>query len=216
MSAIRPYTKQLLLFFDFETTGLIDRKTGEVPFILETGLAVFDVESWSVVAEESWPSYPLTQEEILTKSMKQQSVLISDRLDELPDPVREMHEESGLYQDTLDPHLNYYDMRALNHIVTDLVKSHITADDQEVYLAGSGISEFDRPIIDQHLPDLSSILHYRSIDFGVFRRVMAFLGHEIPWGEPPFDAPVHRALPDVHQSIAQMQWFKDRTKLEVQ
>jgi oligoribonuclease len=72
-----------------------------------------------------------------------------------------------------------------------------------VYLAGNSIHK-DRSFITRWWPTLDSKLHYRMLDVTSFKLVMqGTYGVEYPKKE------THRAFDDIHESIAELQYYLD-------
>ncbi len=79
----------------------------------------------------------------------------------------------------------------------------------EVYLAGNSISA-DRTFIDAQWPDVARVLHYRMIDVSSFK--VWLQGSE---GIAKFEKKMaHRALDDIRESIAEMQYYVNHLKNE--
>jgi oligoribonuclease len=75
--------------------------------------------------------------------------------------------------------------------------------DQPVYLAGNSIHK-DRSFIARWWPTLDSKLHYRMLDVTSFKLVMqGAYGVQYPKKE------AHRAFDDIHESIAELQYYLD-------
>ncbi len=81
-----------------------------------------------------------------------------------------------------------------------------------VHLAGSGVAEYDRRIIERVLPDLDALLHWRAIDIGIFRRTWRQMtGEEFP-EHPAFKQVEHRAQADIPQALEQYRWFRNQLR----
>ena len=84
----------------------------------------------------------------------------------------------------------------------------------EFLLAGSGNAAFDRPVLNQWMPELVSWLAYYPFDIGVDRRVTKILAGQdvinIPSASAGFgDAKVHRAWNDVQAHIEEAKRKRD-------
>lgn len=65
-----------------------------------------------------------------------------------------------------------------------------------VWLAGSGVAQFDLHWIRHQMPELAKWLNYRTIDVGQIRRLLELVG--VAFEQPPTD---HRAMTDVENSL---------------
>ncbi len=77
---------------------------------------------------------------------------------------------------------------------------------EPVYLAGNSI-RVDRAFIDRSLPDFASLLHYRMLDVSSFKLWWLANGQ----GEYK-KKELHRALDDIHESIAELKHYSDNIK----
>jgi len=80
--------------------------------------------------------------------------------------------------------------------------------DERAILAGNSISQ-DRLFIRKYLPRTESVLHYRMLDVTAFKIVFKHLlpGQKFKKKEP------HRALEDIRESIAELQFYLSFLKL---
>lgn len=85
-----------------------------------------------------------------------------------------------------------------------MIDKHLD-DDVEVLLAGSGVSHFDRPLIDRRLPLLAERLHYANLDLGVLRRTLGYLGLQ-PEGR---DSVPHRAMGDIELFLDEFRGYRN-------
>lgn len=177
-----------LLWFDLETSGL--DPGGDV--ILEVGCIATDLE-----LNELWryskviPIHP-AHEGLLN------------------DFVREMHTKSGLLDECRDVfNAGFAPIQVLN-IAEDWIFNHIWA------LAGSGIANFDRLFIREHMPSVDSVLVYYPIDTGVLRRCLRIFGGETYDVSLPesFDTDVkaHRALADADAHLREARLYQKRLR----
>lgn len=183
-------TDTLLLLGDCETTGLDPR----VDVILEFGWILCTPDLVELDRDEALVAPPAGAD-----CAKVDGLMI--------DVVRQMHAQSGLWDEwcgacqskvILSPNLVARD------IVDRIDQVSPTA---TVYLAGSGVERFDKPMIDQHMPALSHRLHYASIDISSMRRFATEVGRVdlSPAGEKP-----HRGLADAEHALATMRAYRDR------
>lgn len=66
----------------------------------------------------------------------------------------------------------------------------------------------DRRFLDRHLPDLDGYLHYRSIDVSTLKELCRRWA-PAAYAARPKKAESHRALADVHESIAELAYYRD-------
>lgn len=155
---------EFFLFLDFETTGLdFDNLT-----VLET--------AWTVTDSQLQQRSPLRSRlTALSTSYEAPNVPLRSGGDwgwtrEIPRVVRDMHTLSGLKSEWLAAHelsilRRIADLDRL--IVDDLLRSGVGKDDT-VYIAGAGVSHFDRRVLDHLGSGLvvgdGALLHYRAAD----------------------------------------------------
>lgn len=172
-------TADRILWLDLETTDLDVHRCQvlEVGCVLTKGFA----DGLEVVGEFSSPVWPLFGEAAL---------------EEMPEPVREMHRASGLWDQCLfDDALTTDAVEAewlrwlLRH---DLTVGHIGS----VVVGGSGVDRFDIPIIERVWPTVASLFHWRRLDVSA----MKLLVNELDRSEllPKQAGQAHRALADAH------------------
>lgn len=121
--------------------------------------------------------------------------------------VTRLHSKSGLYSDLvntpdeLTPTLaNIEDY--LLQIIDEWAEPGVL-----VSLAGSGVSHFDKPVIDAQMPRLALRLTYYSIDCGPARhQYMEATGHDIV---TPLPEKVHRAEDDIRDDLRHIRAFRD-------
>lgn len=77
---------------------------------------------------------------------------------------------------------------------------------ETVYLAGNTIRA-DRAFIDQWMPDFAKILHYRMLDVSAFKLWWVAQG-----GREFTKKELHRALPDIRESIAELKYYSNTFK----
>jgi oligoribonuclease (3'-5' exoribonuclease) len=180
--------KDMLLWMDFETTGL------DVNFvsILEVGWMVTDddlnvlapVES-RIVANNDWE--------------------VRSKMDEY---VREMHTKSELLEalSSSKSHL-LVDIETEILDALNLVVKRLGVPDK-VVLAGSGVAAYDMQLIRSRMPRLAHRLTYWSFDVSNFRRLGNLFGMDLP--SSATDEPLHRAAPDILDA-----WTLARTYKEI-
>ena len=128
--------------------------------------------------------------------------------------VREMHTKNGLIQDCVK---SIVTVEEVEQEVISIIKEFTTFDKGEIMLAGSGNAAFDRPVINQWMPELASWLAYYPFDIGVDRRVGKILAGRdvinIPSASVGYgDAKVHRAWNDVQAHLEEAKrkraWYR--------
>lgn len=193
MLTVAEYQESMLLFLDFETTGIGTAQ--EPPEILETAAMMYDVSSDTVFeeSENSWLTLPLSGD--VENSIENDHVL-------------SMHTNSGLITDLKDEEIPKWTLSNVENSLLSLIDRRADSS-QKVFLAGSGTSGFDHRLIDWYMPRLSKRIHYSDADVRVARVLLLLFGHDIQWGEGVFKAPEHRALCDVKQSISQFRWLRE-------
>ena len=178
----------LLLWLDFETTGLDLKRDGiiEVAAIITTP---------DLVEIDRYSSPIRIHDDHLVRLMRD-------------DTVREMHTNNGLINDLLAPDAKHPSLRHAEQALVEMIE-RVTAEtdaNREVALAGSGVTHFDRPLIKNRMEMLDQRLTYWMVDVGVIRRA-----HRMWTGEAPSvpDTPIwHRALSDVEAHIETAKAFR--------
>jgi oligoribonuclease len=123
-------------------------------------------------------------------------------LAEMDDYVRTMHTKSALLPAIETSTLSLADAGAQ---VLDYVRGHVAEGSSP--LCGNSIG-VDRRFLDRQLPELDQYLHYRSIDVSSFKELCRRWYPAIYKGRPNKNE-THRALADVLDSIAEMQYYRD-------
>ncbi len=77
---------------------------------------------------------------------------------------------------------------------------------ERVPLCGSTIS-FDRSFLRQWMPRLDKYFHYRSIDVSSIKELAKYWYPELP---ELSKSEVHRSIPDIHESIKLLKYYRDR------
>lgn len=165
-----------LLFLDTETTGL----AAGPDKLLEVGCVVVSLPAFAVVAEQHWCFH---FERSATPLYIHPKVL-------------EMHEASGLWTECYRSQL--VDYQKMDELVQRFIVDNGCQDSP---LAGAN-PDFDRGFLKAFLPGVAKTVHYRNFDTNSLRLLREFIT-----GEPGTRSKdtVHRALPDCHESIAQVE-----------
>lgn len=175
-----------LLFLDFETTGT-DFANDQV---IDVGALLVSEDLDTVYGSFSGTAF-----------------FDSKDLSKVDDFVVNMHTVNGLWTQSAESTLTVGD---LEQSLVELVQEH-RVDGEVVYLAGSGVSHFDKHVIDAQMPELSSLLSYATYDFGVLRRCLSsFSSREVPkLPASSGDAKTHRGYDDALAHLQEARMMRD-------
>jgi oligoribonuclease (3'-5' exoribonuclease) len=167
------------LWFDLETTGL-DAKAG---LILE----------WALVFAEDGPGGVLTPvhqytELVCYPDMGAVLALMDRR-------VVEMHTKNGILGE-LEAGAGET-LADTDDMLCTILDEHAGPGTKDLILAGANVGAFDLPWARQHLPKFAARLHYRTFDSNTIA-----LEAKARFGVDLKRDSAHRALADVHQSLA--------------
>lgn len=178
----------MYVFIDLETTGLDPR----VDLIMEAAFAIVDDE-FEIVDERNF-IFPM-------------SSWIEAKLDNADPIVIEMHTANHLIADCTKLQAEGNGMshgfykRVLEAVVLDWFAMCGLAPGT-VEMAGSGV-HFDRAFLKEHMPKLEEWFHYRNWDTSTLGRAAQRWAPEWYAKNEVFKREsLHRALPDVHDSLA--------------
>ena len=170
------------VWLDLETTGL-DAKEGA---ILEVGFIVVTEDGSEVEFEAVVGG------------------LGSDWEDLMPEVVVEMHMATGLFDQVNGE--GSLPLDQIEGLAIDVLDQF--GERGDFWLCGSGVIEFDRVWLNEHMPRLAEWFHYRTIDMGVIRRWLALIGVTEQWEFTRKDELVaHRALDDAQSALDEHRWF---------
>jgi len=126
-----------------------------------------------------------------------------DALAEMDDYVRTMHTRSGLLPEieASTTSLDDAGTAALQY-----VSSHVS-EAGTAPVCGNSIG-VDRRFLDVQLPELDGFLHYRSIDVSTLKELCRRWAPEV-YRKRPNKQEAHRALADIHESIAELVYYRD-------
>jgi oligoribonuclease len=124
-------------------------------------------------------------------------------LAEMDDFVRKMHTRSGLVTEIAASTVSLADAGAQ---ALAYIRRHVP-DAGVAPMCGNSIG-VDRRFLDHQLPELDQFLHYRSIDVSSFKELCRRWYPEV-YRKRPHKAETHRALADVRESIAELQYYRE-------
>jgi oligoribonuclease len=126
----------------------------------------------------------------------------TEQLDRMDDFVRKMHTRSGLLTEieASNVSLDQAGVTALEYLA-----SHIP-EPGTAPLCGNSIG-VDRRFLDRYLPAVDQYLHYRSIDVSSLKELCRRWYPGIYKGRPN-KKETHRALDDIRESIAELQYYR--------
>jgi oligoribonuclease len=180
----------MLLFADVETTGLSpeDDKLMEVAFVITDDMLQIRDEI-SAVIHRDYIEY--------------------DRATNRWEPpfginkvVVDMHNDSGLWRDSYNAPRSFT-TRAVENMMIDWIEKRGVKD---LPLVGNTIG-FDRSFLRLHMPRLHELFHYRSLDISSIK-IAANLWNPLDESEKPENNKLHRALPDCHDSIRELDAYR--------
>lgn len=118
--------------------------------------------------------------------------------------VVDMHTKSGLL-DAIKA--SRTDLAEAGRQTLEFIKSHVP-EARTVPLCGNSIGT-DRRFLARYLPDIENHLHYRCVDVSTIKELVK---RWYPGAETtrPFKSGNHRALGDVHESIAELRFYRER------
>jgi oligoribonuclease len=126
----------------------------------------------------------------------------SAALAEMDEHVRKMHTKSGLLIGIEASTVTLADAGAQ---VLAYVRAHVS-EAGTAPLCGNSIG-VDRRFLDAQLPELDAYLHYRSIDVSSFKELCRRWYPDV-YRKRPAKVETHRALADVHESIAELAYYR--------
>ena len=118
--------------------------------------------------------------------------------------VVDMHTKSGL----LDAiRASSTSLEEAGQQTLEFIKQHVP-EAKTVPLCGNSIGT-DRRFLARYLPDIENYLHYRSVDVSTIKELVKrwYPGTD---SIRPFKVGNHRALGDVHESIAELRFYREK------
>jgi oligoribonuclease len=127
----------------------------------------------------------------------------AEALAEMDDYVRKMHTRSGLLPAIETSTVSLADAGAT---ALEYVRGHVP-EPGSAPVCGNSIG-VDRRFMDAHLPELDGSLHYRSIDVSTLKELCRRWSPAV-YRKRPNKQETHRALADIHESIAELAYYRD-------
>jgi oligoribonuclease len=118
--------------------------------------------------------------------------------------VRAMHTTSGLLDAVARSDLT---LERAGAQTLDFLRAHIP-EPRTVPLCGNSIG-MDRRFLAAHLPEIESYLHYRSIDVSTLKELCR-RWYPTVFEAAPKKANTHRALEDIHESLKELRYYRER------
>ena len=112
------------------------------------------------------------------------------------------HGESGLTQACRESKVT---VQQAERLVLDLLEKH--TEKGQCPLAGNSVGQ-DRKFIDKFMPELAGWLHYRTVDVSTIKELCKRWYPRV-YEATPKKGGSHRALGDIEESIAELQYYKD-------
>jgi oligoribonuclease len=115
--------------------------------------------------------------------------------------VRQMHERSGLYERIRASTTSLAEATAQT---VAFLREHV--EDKTAPLCGNSVWK-DREFLARYMPEVLAVLHYRVVDVSTVKELVR------RWypadRQPPKKKEVHRALDDIRESIAELQFYRE-------
>jgi oligoribonuclease len=127
----------------------------------------------------------------------------ADALAEMDDVVQKMHTKSGLIPAI---EASTVTLNGAGAQVLEYLRAHVP-EPGTAPMCGNSIG-VDRRFLDAQLPEVDRYLHYRSIDVSSFKELCRRWYPDV-YRKRPGKAETHRALADVRESIAELQYYRE-------
>lgn len=173
----------MLIFVDIETTGLNPDKD----LILEVAAAAVDHDTFEVIAA-------------MTRCVKVPDV--HTVMSSVDDVVLDMHTKSDLWNSVR--HGLTYPISHLDTVFANTIKTW--TEGAKLPMVGNSV-HFDRAFLARHMPKTEEVFHYRNIDLSGIREAARLWCPEYV-DFIPTDRKLHRAMPDIEDSIMLARWAK--------
>jgi oligoribonuclease len=120
----------------------------------------------------------------------------------MPDVVREMHERSGLTEESRSATIT---LAEAEQRVLEYIREHVP-DGRSAPLAGNSIAT-DRGFISRDMPTLDAHLHYRMVDVSSIKELCRRWFPRVYYAQPEKGL-AHRALADIRESIRELAYYR--------
>ena len=128
--------------------------------------------------------------------------LLDARL-EMNDYVRDMHTRNGLIFDVLN---NSVKTHLAEHGVRSVLEENCYQN--MVAIAGSGVAQFDQPLLRLQMPSITDYMTYYPMDIGVIRRFIKYTLKRPDLLLPESESS-HRAAEDVDHALREAIYYRD-------
>ncbi|MEQ3554104.1 oligoribonuclease [Pseudonocardia nematodicida] len=125
-----------------------------------------------------------------------------EKLDAMPEVVRDMHARSGLTDEVRKATVT---VAEAERMVLDYVRAHVP-DARTAPLAGNSIAT-DRGFLARDMPELDGYLHYRMIDVSSVKELARRWFPRVFYAKPEKGL-AHRALADIQESIRELAYYR--------
>jgi len=122
-------------------------------------------------------------------------------LEKMSKVVQQMHTKNHLIEEVLATTTT---MREAEREAMALVVKHCLPGD--AFLCGNSVHH-DWRFLARHMPRLEQYLHYRQVDVSTIKVLVQAWAKDIVYEK---EVSIHRALPDVHASIAELRFYCER------
>jgi oligoribonuclease len=127
----------------------------------------------------------------------------AEQLDMMDDFVRSMHTRSGLLGEIESSELTLADAGSAT---LQFLRTHLP-EPRSVPLAGNSIGT-DRRFLAAQLPEVETWLHYRSVDVSTVKELCRRWYPDV-LAAAPAKRIAHRAMGDIHESVAELRYYRD-------
>ncbi len=163
-----------------------------------------DVETLGVDPEDGLLEFGLIVTDLDLKEVDRRSVVLDISglpIDQIPDWPLIVHGSNGLLAECA--HRGVSQSEAVEQILRFL--EELELEPKTVPLAGASV-HFDRAVLRYHMPEVESFFHYRNFDVSTIDAAVRMWRPEV---EIPKGRGLHRALPDLEDSIAKARYFRE-------
>lgn len=185
-----------LAFLDLETTGIERLFTEDHCPILEVAIVLVD-DNLVPFAERSLLVEPRTNSD---------DVVVVEFEDICEAEAFRMHTDNGLLAEIDERGPGDIDL-ASEALLDFLGQYMAPLGNPIVPLVGFGVGRFDVPLLARWLPEVLAQFHYRTLDVRTLTEVTRRWGD---FGGAPTPRRRHRALPDCHDALDTLAWWRGR------